>query len=70
LDISNNPALIRLQCPNNLLSSDAIDDILLNLVNHNKTNGLCWIYANVGSPTAAGIINKNILISRGWDIDS
>lgn len=56
---------------NNLLTQPAIDLILSDFVAANKTTGTRVL--NIGgtgnaSPSAAGIVNKNILISRGWTV--
>ena len=60
-------AIIKLQgCA---LSQITIDFILQNLVDNNKTNGLCWMDGGTNAaPSATGLTNVSTLQNRGWTV--
>jgi hypothetical protein len=67
LNISGMSSLIQFRADNNSLSQSQIDNLLATLVSVGNFNGQCDIDGNT-APSAAGITNKNILISRGWTV--
>ena len=58
---------------NNNLTQTAVDNILQAIVAANRTTNMTDTIVNIGgsgnsAPSAAGIVNKDILVGRGWTV--
>ena len=67
------PSLYRFFINNNNLTETAVDNILQAFVDANRTTNMSIAIMNLGgsgnaAPSAAGVTNKNTLISRGWSV--
>jgi hypothetical protein len=67
------PSLYRFVIYNNNLTETAVDNILQAFVDANRTTNMSIAIMNLGgsgnaAPSAAGVTNKNTLISRGWSV--
>ena len=65
--------LYRFFINNNNLTETAVDNILQAFVDANRTTNMSIAIMNLGgsgnaAPSAAGVTNKNTLISRGWSV--
>jgi len=72
LDISSCGGVHYFTCSNNLLTSLSVDSILASLVAHGLVSGSATLNGTGNaSPSPAGVINKNILISpRNWTVNT
>jgi Leucine-rich repeat (LRR) protein len=57
----------------NNLTQTAVDNILKAIVDANRTTNMTGTIVNIGgpgnsAPSAAGIVNKDILVGRGWTV--
>ena len=65
--------LSRIFVNDNNLTQTAVDNILQAIVNANRTTNMTNTVLYIGgtgnsAPSAAGIVNKNTLVSRGWTV--
>jgi hypothetical protein len=66
--IAVHPAsLVSLYLSDNSLDADSVDYVLASLVANGKEGGECLLYGGTNAvPRAAGLANRDILVSRGW----
>ncbi len=69
LNVTGLTLLTNLIAPTCLLNQAALDGILAALVTNGASNGNCVLNgAGNGTPSAAGLASKAILVSRGWTV--
>lgn len=70
LDLDGASALVEFSCSSNSMVEAAIDNVLAGLVTAGGLNGEATMTGDNAPPSAAGEINKAILIGRGWTVET